>query len=288
MAVEGDLKNISLTGLVQIICLERKTGELVLARRGQEGAIFFEKGEIVHAKLDSQIGEEALFSMLSWTDGNFRITDKVTVLTKTIAINWNHLLMEGMRRIDERKNEFDLPPSADISPILSQSEIERDTALRDNIILLIAQLEQYIPKFSDKKVIKRPTFAIELMKDMVHQVLAQAELVAKNDQNSVSLRNIFGKLNERYPQARLLQIDNNRLSVQHLTSLYSGWAGWISNASDRKHTLRQISYVMIELLDYYFSFLANALRLVNLKDEIEETRGVLMQDLKKNLDKISF
>ncbi|MBI4852766.1 MAG: DUF4388 domain-containing protein [Acidobacteria bacterium] len=288
MAVEGDLKNISLTGLVQIICLERKTGELVLARRGQEGVIFFEKGEIVHAKLDSLIGEEALFGMLSWTDGNFRITDKVTVITKTIAINWNHLLMEGMRRIDERKNELELPPSGDMSPILSQADIERDTALRDNIILLIAQLEQYIPKFSDKKITKRPTFAIELLKDMVHQVLVQVELVTRYDQNAVSLRNIFAKLNERYPQARLLHIDNNRLSVQSLINLYSGWSGWISNASDRKHTLRQISYVMVELLDYYFSFLVNSLRLANLKDEVEETRGVLMADLKKTLDKISF
>ncbi|KAF0249425.1 MAG: roadblock/LC7 family protein [bacterium] len=285
MAIEGDLKNISLTGLVQVICLERKTGELVLVRRGQEGVIFFEKGEIVHAKLDSLIGEEALFSMLSWIDGNFRITDKVTVIAKTISINWNHLLMEGMRRIDERKNEFDLPPTGDMSPIFSQADIEKNTTLRDDVILLIGQLEQYIPKLSDKKVTKKPSIAIELLKDMVHLVLEQAELVARNDQNIVSLRNLFVKLNERYPQARLLHIDNNRLSVQTLINLYSGWA---SNTSDRNHTFRQISYVMVELLEYYFSFLVNSIHLMNLKDEVEETSGVLIMDLKKTLDKINF
>ena len=110
MAVEGDLKDISLTGLVQVVCLERRTGELVIARRGEEGVIFFEKGEIVHAKSGTLIGEEALFHMLSWHDGSFRINDKVTVMAKTISINWNHLLMEGMRRIDERKWEVEAPP----------------------------------------------------------------------------------------------------------------------------------------------------------------------------------
>lgn len=285
MAVEGDLKNISLTGLVQIVCLERKTGELLLVRRGQEGAIFFEKGEIVHAKLDNVIGEEALFNMLSWTDGNFRITDKVTVIAKTISINWNHLLMEGMRRIDERKNQIDLPPMAEVSHILSQADIEQDTNLRDDTILLIARLEQYIPKFIDKKITKRPSIALELLTEMVHLVLEQAEKIARNDQNVVSLRNIFVKLNEKYPQARLLYIEKNRLSVQTAINLYSGWA---SNTADRKHTFRQISYVMVELLEYYFSFLANSLHLSNLRNEIEETSGVLIMDLKRTLDKINF
>lgn len=285
MAVEGDLKNISLTGLVQIVCLERKTGELLLIRRGQEGAIFFEKGEIVHAKLDNVIGEEALFNMLSWTDGNFRITDKVTVIAKTISINWNYLLMEGMRRIDERKNQIDLPPMAEVSHILSQADIERDTNLRDDTILLIARLEQYLPRFIEKKITKYPSVALELLTEMVHLVLEQAEKVARNDQNVVSLRNIFVKLNEKYPQARLLYIDKNRLSVQTAINLYSGWA---SNAADRKHTFRQISYVMVELLEYYFSFLSNSLHLTNLRSEIEETSGVLIMDLKKTLDKINF
>lgn len=285
MAVEGDLKNISLTGLVQIVCLERKTGELLLVRRGQEGAIFFEKGEIVHAKLDNVIGEEALFNMLSWTDGNFRITDKVTVIAKTISINWNHLLMEGMRRIDERKNQIDLPPISEVSHILSQADIEQDTNLRDDTILLIARLEQYIPRFIDKKITKRPSVALELLTEMVHLVLEQAEKIARNDQNVISLRNIFVKLNEKYPQARLLYIEKNRLSVQTAINLYSGWA---SNTADRKHTFRQISYVMVELLEYYFSFLANSLHLTNLRNEIEETSGVLIMDLKRTLDKINF
>jgi hypothetical protein len=285
MAVEGDLKNISLTGLVQIICLERKTGELLLLRRGQEGAIFFEKGEIVHAKLDNVIGEEALFNMLSWTDGSFRITDKVTVIAKTISINWNHLLMEGMRRIDERKNQIDLPPIAEVSPILSQADIEQDTNLRDDTILLISRLEQYIPKFLDKKITKRPSVALEVLTEMVHIVLEQAENVARNDLNLVSLRNVFVKLNDKYPQARLLYIEKNRLSVQTAINLYSGWA---SNSADRKHTFRQISYVMVELLEYYFSFLANSLHLMNLRNEIEETSGVLIMDLKRTLDKINF
>ncbi|HMZ82079.1 MAG TPA: DUF4388 domain-containing protein [Acidobacteriota bacterium] len=46
MAIEGNLSDMTLTGVVQFICLERRTAELILIRRGEEGSIFFEKGEI--------------------------------------------------------------------------------------------------------------------------------------------------------------------------------------------------------------------------------------------------
>src|SRR3982751_6531934 len=101
MAVEGQLKDISLPSVVQMVCLERRTAELAVSRWGEKGVIYVDKGDIVHARLGSLVGEKALYHLLTWADGEFRISDHVTVLARTIAVSWDHLLMEGMRRIDE-------------------------------------------------------------------------------------------------------------------------------------------------------------------------------------------
>ncbi|MEW6736841.1 MAG: DUF4388 domain-containing protein [Acidobacteriota bacterium] len=285
MAIEGDLKDISLTGLVQVVCLERRTAELVLTRRGEEGVIFFDKGEIVHAKTGYLVGEEALFRMLSWGDGAFRITDKVTVLTKTILVNWNHLLMEGMRRIDERKRNIEPPPIAELPTALSAADIERDTTLRNDLILLIAKLEQYIPRFAEKKIYKRPSLALELMEEIVNQVVEISEMTARGDLDMSSLKGALIKIYEKYPQARVLHIENNRISVQTAVSLHNSWA---SDPVERKYMFRQISHALIEILNYYFSFLASRLQLANVREEIEEIDDVFIADLKRALDVINF
>lgn len=286
MSVEGELKDISLTGLVQVVCLERRTGELVIARRGEEGVIFFEKGEIVHAKSGNLIGAEALFHMLSWHDGSFRINDKVTVMAKTISINWNHLLMEGMRRIDERKWEIEAPPMGELPTALSEADIERDTILRDDLFLLIAKLEQWIPKFSEKKTHKYPYLSLELLTDIVNQVIETVENSHMGRTHAISLKDVFVKLNDKYPQARVLYIkEKNRLSIKTAVNLYTSWN---SDISDRKHMFRLISHAILEILDFYLALLIKGLHLTNIREEMQETASIFIVDLKRAVDMINF
>jgi len=47
------------------------------------------------------VGEEAVYELLHWRDANFRVESGVTTNEKTVKTNWNALLLEGMRRIDE-------------------------------------------------------------------------------------------------------------------------------------------------------------------------------------------
>lgn len=285
MAIEGNLSDMTLTGVVQFICLERRTAELTLMRRGEEGSIYFENGEIIHARMGPLSGEEAIFHLLTWSDGMFRISDRNSGMTKTISVNWNHLLMEGMRRIDERQRDFDLPPVTELRPPLSSADIERDTSLGDDLLMLTATLEQYLPRFSDKKIQKRPALALELFAEMINRVIEQAETVSQGNFNATSLKNVIVKINEKYPQAQVLYLDKNRLSVQTAVNLYTSWA---SNATDRKHMFRLITQAMMDILGYYFSYLVSCLIVPNIHAEIEETFDVFTVDLRRALDGVAF
>ena len=100
-ALEGNLKMMSLASIVQINCEERNQARLSLNYQGKTGEIYFDSGEMIHAETADLIGEEALYTLLGWEDGSFKLKMGAAPSFKTINKNWSGLLLEGMRRIDE-------------------------------------------------------------------------------------------------------------------------------------------------------------------------------------------
>jgi hypothetical protein len=56
---------------------------------------------MTHAQIGVIEGEEALFSILSWSNGSFRFMGGMKAPKVTINTNWEYLLIEGMRKADE-------------------------------------------------------------------------------------------------------------------------------------------------------------------------------------------
>lgn len=100
-AVRGSLRDLSLTSLVTINCNEGRTATLEIQHNHDRAVIFFEKGQIVHALLNDQAGEAAIFEALTWDDGHFVLTTGQPPPQQTIHTSWSGLLLEGLRRIDE-------------------------------------------------------------------------------------------------------------------------------------------------------------------------------------------
>lgn len=105
--VRGNLRTLSLPSIVQINCAEQNQACLRLKHRGQEARIFFADGNVVHAVSDSQVGEEVVYELLTWKDGEFELEMDVPSPERTITVGWSGLLLEGMRRIDERAAGWD-------------------------------------------------------------------------------------------------------------------------------------------------------------------------------------
>jgi predicted regulator of Ras-like GTPase activity (Roadblock/LC7/MglB family) len=101
MPLEGSLNELSLTNIIQVNCNEKNTATVCLAYENKEGVICFSDGAIVHATVDDLVGEEAVYEMLSWPDGSFVVQQGQEAPQRTISSNWNSLLLEGMRRLDE-------------------------------------------------------------------------------------------------------------------------------------------------------------------------------------------
>ncbi len=131
--LEGNLQLMSLASIIQINCEERNQAQLTLNNLGREGTIYFKNGEMVHAATGDLIGDEAIYSLLGWEGGTFKVVMGVEPGLITIDNNWSGLLLEGMRRIDESTADWS-PEWEDVS---SPVEEKTDNRLPERIVKAI-------------------------------------------------------------------------------------------------------------------------------------------------------
>lgn len=106
MPLEGTLKDMSLPNLVQWQCAEQKRAQITLTRKSIQGTLVFESGELVHAMAGPLNGENAVYELLAWDEGNFQVNDTITELpARNVSTSWQSLVLEGLRRSDEIKSE---------------------------------------------------------------------------------------------------------------------------------------------------------------------------------------
>lgn len=99
--IKARLKDMSLVDVIQVLNLSRRTAVVNIGSEQGAGKIFVENGNIIHAGFRELSGENALYHLLSWKDGEFEVEMDVKSEAKTISSNVESLLLEGMKRLDE-------------------------------------------------------------------------------------------------------------------------------------------------------------------------------------------
>jgi CheY-like chemotaxis protein len=98
----GKVFGLTLTDIIQMNCLSRLTTALIITRDGEKGVIYLNEGEIIHAECGEDKGTEAFYKILSWQEGEFVSNIGIMPTVQTIYQNWEHLLIEAMRRNDDK------------------------------------------------------------------------------------------------------------------------------------------------------------------------------------------
>ncbi len=103
--IGGNLAQVGLNEIVQVIEMNEKSGELILYSPEKKplGKVHFDRGCLIHAESDQLVGPEAFFDLLTIDKGSFKFFIRDVGVNTTIADSNMALLMEGARRIDEAK-----------------------------------------------------------------------------------------------------------------------------------------------------------------------------------------
>ena len=109
--LEGDLQQVALFDLLQVFAANRRTGNLRIESEGRIGEVWIRDGRVVDAVAGLVVGEKALYRILALNKGQFVFFPERTPRRERINASMDYLLMEGVRRTDERKMiERSLPP----------------------------------------------------------------------------------------------------------------------------------------------------------------------------------
>src|SRR3984957_791972 len=103
--VRGNLSQMNVIDLVQSLEMGRKSCLLTLTRSDEKCEIYFNQGQAKHAAYGSVVGDDAVFKVLRWTEGNFQVDFNGKSSQETTTLNTQGLLMEGLRQLDEAQRD---------------------------------------------------------------------------------------------------------------------------------------------------------------------------------------
>lgn len=103
--LRGNLSQMNVIDLVQSLEMGRKSCMLTMTKGDEKCEVYFSQGQVNHAAYGSITGDEAVFKVLRWTEGNFQINFEGKTTQQTTTLNTQGLLMEGLRLLDESQRD---------------------------------------------------------------------------------------------------------------------------------------------------------------------------------------
>ena len=101
MALSGQLSDLSLAELIEFFCNQRKSGRLKVAYEVTPGYFYFDRGDLVDAKIGALSGIEAIYYALTLANASFKFSPAFEPTRRTIHQPWTQVTLEGLRRLDE-------------------------------------------------------------------------------------------------------------------------------------------------------------------------------------------
>jgi CheY-like chemotaxis protein len=104
-AVSGRLSEMGLLDWMTSLEQGRKTCALVLSSGNDKCTLYFTEGQVTHATYGNKVGDEAVFEVLRWTEGDWALDFTKTTGEHTTTMSTQGLMMEGLRLLDEANRD---------------------------------------------------------------------------------------------------------------------------------------------------------------------------------------
>jgi hypothetical protein len=127
MALTGQLSDLSLAELIEFFCNQRKTGCLKITYPHGPGYFYLQAGSVVHARIGSLRGIDAVYFALTLPNASFTFNPLVEAPERTINQPWTQVVLEGLRRMDEGVMPGEAFPPDYIADSDDEESMKKDT-----------------------------------------------------------------------------------------------------------------------------------------------------------------
>ena len=102
-SLSGHLAELSFAELLQTLHLSGKTAQVQLHSGLRKGTVSLLEGKVLSAELDDTTGESAFYEMVALTNGRFEVLVGERPSESNLTESTEFLLLEALRRLDERR-----------------------------------------------------------------------------------------------------------------------------------------------------------------------------------------
>ncbi len=135
--LRGDLSQVPLIDLLQVLSMNRRTGALTVATAAGAGEVRIFEGEVLDAVYRRLEGEKALYRLLGEREGSFAFLPGGSPSLRRVTIGTSMLVMEAMRQFDEvARLRVELAPGGD-ALIASEAPSEASSKLEREVVQML-------------------------------------------------------------------------------------------------------------------------------------------------------
>jgi len=262
--VEGDLLDLTLPSLLQALAREGSTAVLRLQRESDHGVVYFCEGVPVHARVNAVAGDDAIYDLLRWPDGRFRISRDAEPQPRTIS----QRLAIVVTAVAPRRPDNALAREA------STAALSVDGQLLHDLLTLLTQLEQDRARLDEGRVEGGAVPALLLVTAVVNSMVAL--VTARCTDPGVQPSRVLARLAEEHPYTQLLGSDMNRISIATAADVLNTWK---SDGENRAALFVDLCRALLDVLTFYGHIASTLFHSSREREEWRATFGVFVEGL---------
>ncbi len=268
--VEGDLVDLTLPSLLAALSQEGSTAVLRVQRGADQGALYFSEGALVHALAGTAAGDEAVYALLEWRDGRFRLLREPDRQPRTITHPVADFLASAKRAA-----------APDARSAAEPAERGADGRLLDELLGLLTRLEQDRARLVETRASDGVPILL-LVTAVVNSLVAFT--IARCGDASVLPSRVLAQLAETQPYTQLLGEEQERISVATAAATLKNWKG---ATADRRRMFQDLCRALIAVLVYYGATLSTFFHLPREREEWRATFDLFAEDLRAAIQEIA-
>lgn len=263
--VEGDLLDLTLPSLLSAMGKEGSTAVLRVQRGTDQGALYFFEGTLVHAAAGPALGDQAVYELLAWPDGRFRLVRDAERHPRTITQPLTSFLNAPARR-----NGRGAPAPAAAAP-----EPGADAQLLDELLALLTRLEQDRARVAEGHIERGGVPALLVVTAVVNSLIAF--VTARSADPGLLPSRVLARLAEEDPYTQVLGEEQERITVATAAALLENWRG---AREDRRRMFQDVCRALIDVLAIYCNTLTTFFHEPREREEWRATFAVFVDGLR--------
>jgi hypothetical protein len=138
--LRGNLAQLSLLDILKMLSTGKRSGRLDIHQGAKTGEIYLQYGTLVHAVSGTHLGENVVYTLMGWLEGNFSFTPDIEAPEQSIHVSTEQILLEAARQADQWRDIKEVLSSTDAVFNISASGSTNTVSLKPIEWKVLAQI----------------------------------------------------------------------------------------------------------------------------------------------------